>query len=1237
MLGGGGGAPLGYCSFCCFKVSLDSSPPTAVYNVFILIQYYFLLSILETSQKTSAANVPVSLFIDSSIRNSDAIFNQARDEVLQFSPNVTLENVVYKTETCGSLESDTKDIFSYFTNYHAKNHRITMGPTCSGNFLRFANLTAEIQTLQINILKGYPYYHPTMIDMVTRSPQNLAENVVAVVRGFEWGQVGVVFCEECYADDKLASEAYFSYIEDILSDNNILMKEIVKLRKGESKENISEIITIFEPSARVILLFLGNTLEEYIPFMEAMSFNNYTTEEYTPVIVISKNALGLAYPWQNNQPMLDIFHKTIIVHNNCYEKSKLSSFLSKYTFSSLDETLISLQMYEGYYLLGSYLYSAITNTTLFNYVAPEKSIASMDIHGPFGPIYINNNGQRVAGFEVMIVNKSEPMRSYTTDLGTVSTTKKCPRMACLHFIINSTSSPSYEPPKDVPLCGFHGEICDQTGVIYAIGVVGAVVAIFIVFYVAIRKLVTSTRGRSISNPWLIPFHDLRFIDLTTTDGSQQMSVQSLKEKMAERAHLKSIARTKLIATVDQTYVLVDKFVVRDKIRYEKSDINLLYQMKSQVQHDNLNQFVGLSLDKSSHIYVIWNQCFRGSLYDHIFTKERSRDTATNFEGAFLRDILKGLDYLHNSGLEYHGNLTLHNCLLDSHWIVKLSGFGVNRLLVKWKASGQIFTEDHTPVLKSEDIHYFDPLMKAVWKSMNGTKQDKGMITGDMGRRGDMYSFGVILYEICFKKKMVPPLFDYPKGEDESVLIDDENDAIASKYPLPLDLPPNHDMHNDLIKLLENCFGTNRPDVKLARKIIDTVLKVQGSLVDLMIKNLTAYTEGLSETVRQRTDQLEHEMRKNEDLLRELLPASIAEDVKRGLRPGAKSYSQVTILYSDIVGFTSLCSESKPLEVVNLLSGMYQRFDKIISTNGGYKMETIGDAYCVAAGLPEERAMEHVKIICMIALYQRDSLHHFEIPHRKGQYLNCRWGFNSGEVFAGIIGQRAPRYACFGEAVMLASKMESSGVEDRIQMTLVSKQLLEDHYPFFKCSFRGGVTVEPFGHMLTYWLEGVQEGNIIRVAEFDESTNENLKKTVEVGEYGHVVKVVLKHATPSPKASEQKSRQELAREKVLKEKELEESRLKRQQTLHEALEEYEDEVEMNAILKDDDEKHSAADLTSILSVPLEGEDGEEEEEGRAIGHGRLDSQASTIFAADDPAEEQLKKSDPDLKKADPEPA
>ncbi|KAK6021214.1 hypothetical protein OSTOST_13122 [Ostertagia ostertagi] len=87
-----------------------------------------------------------------------------------------------------------------------------------------------------------------------------------------------------------------------------------------------------------------------------------------------------------------------------------------------------------------------------------------------------------------------------------------------------------------------------------------------------------------------------------------------------------------------------------------------------------------------------------------------------------------------------------------------------------------------------------------------------------------------------------------------------------------------------------------------------------------------------------------------------------------------------------------------------------------------------------------------------------------IPHRPGQYLHCRWGFNTGPVFTGVVGIRAPRYSVFGPTVTIAAKMENSGIPDRIQMTLKSHQMLTARFPEFKTSSRGSVKID--GRLIT---------------------------------------------------------------------------------------------------------------------------------------------------------------------------
>ncbi|EJW73940.1 hypothetical protein WUBG_15154 [Wuchereria bancrofti] len=177
-----------------------------------------------------------------------------------------------------------------------------------------------------------------------------------------------------------------------------------------------------------------------------------------------------------------------------------------------------------------------------------------------------------------------------------------------------------------------------------------------------------------------------------------------------------------------------------------------------------------------------------------------------------------------------------------------------------------------------------------------------------------------------------------------------------------------------------------------------------------------YTNNLEKLVKERTQQLEQAQEHAERLLLELLPKSVADELKVSRRVDPKNYKSATVMYSDVVGFTSLCSDSLPMEVVTLLSGVFQKFDIIISQHQCYKVETIGDAYMVTSGVPITSRHNHVRDIASVAIIMRDFLSEYEIPHRPGQKLHCRWGFNTGPVFAGVVGLNAPRYCVFGQTV-----------------------------------------------------------------------------------------------------------------------------------------------------------------------------------------------------------------------------
>lgn len=186
---------------------------------------------------------------------------------------------------------------------------------------------------------------------------------------------------------------------------------------------------------------------------------------------------------------------------------------------------------------------------------------------------------------------------------------------------------------------------------------------------------------------------------------------------------------------------------------------------------------------------------------------------------------------------------------------------------------------------------------------------------------------------------------------------------------------------------------------------------------------------------------------------------------------------MTIYFSDIVGFTEIAAVSTPLEVVTFLNKIYKLFDARIECYDVYKVETIGDSYMVASGLPVKNGNKHVSEIASMALDLLAGSTQFKIPHRKSETLRIRSGAHTGPVVAGIVGSKMPRYCLFGDTVNTASRMESTGEASRIHISLEMKKAL-DAIGGYKTEHRGFVEVKGKGMLDTYWLmakEGVASG------------------------------------------------------------------------------------------------------------------------------------------------------------------
>ncbi|XP_017775774.1 PREDICTED: head-specific guanylate cyclase [Nicrophorus vespilloides] len=177
--------------------------------------------------------------------------------------------------------------------------------------------------------------------------------------------------------------------------------------------------------------------------------------------------------------------------------------------------------------------------------------------------------------------------------------------------------------------------------------------------------------------------------------------------------------------------------------------------------------------------------------------------------------------------------------------------------------------------------------------------------------------------------------------------------------------------------------------------------------------------------------VDKEREKNVSLLHLIFPPDIAKRLWLGETIEAKTHEDVTMLFSDIVGFTSICSTATPMMVINMLQNLYNQFDIYCGQLDVYKVETIGDAYCVAGGLHKESST-HAQQIAWMALKMIDTCRLHQT--HQGQPIRMRIGLHTGTVLAGIVGVKMPRYCMFGHNVTIANKFESGSEPLKINVS-----------------------------------------------------------------------------------------------------------------------------------------------------------------------------------------------------------
>uniref|UniRef100_A0A8C1JP51 guanylate cyclase n=1 Tax=Cyprinus carpio TaxID=7962 RepID=A0A8C1JP51_CYPCA len=279
---------------------------------------------------------------------------------------------------------------------------------------------------------------------------------------------------------------------------------------------------------------------------------------------------------------------------------------------------------------------------------------------------------------------------------------------------------------------------------------------------------------------------------------------------------------------------------------------------------------------------------------------------------------------------------------------------------------------------------------------------------------------------------------------------------------------------ELGQLMQRCWA-EEPSDRLEFNHISVLLRKQNrehrsNILDNLLSRMEQYANNLEELVEERTQAYLEEKRKAEALLYQILPHSVAEQLKRGETVQAEAFDSVTIYFSDIVGFTALSAESTPLQVVTLLNDLYTCFDAIIDNFDVYKVETIGDAYMVVSGLPVRNGKLHGREIARMSLALLEAVKTFKIRHRPDEQLKLRIGIHSGPVCAGVVGLKMPRFCLFGDTVNTSSRMESNGEPLKIHVSSATRDVLQE-FNCFQLELRGDVEMKGKGKMRTYWLLG----------------------------------------------------------------------------------------------------------------------------------------------------------------------
>uniref|UniRef100_A0A673NBH4 Guanylate cyclase n=1 Tax=Sinocyclocheilus rhinocerous TaxID=307959 RepID=A0A673NBH4_9TELE len=869
--------------------------------------------------------------------------------------------------------------------------------------------------------------------------KKLGEYALHLYKHFGWRQHTLLM----FSDTKMGERACYFALEGLyteMHEDNITTTDLV-FEENKGPVNYSELLHKIQDDGR----------GEWLVFVALLEQAGLPKEEYVFFYI---DIFGRSLESRPSQPWArgdtdDVFAKeafqsvkilTYLEPQNLEYKEFVSDLKSdaKRMFNfTVEDSLMNI--ISGGFYDGLMLYCSALNESLAEgHGRPSgesvtKTMWNRTYYGVTGLVQIDENGDRETDFALwdMTDTNSGNFQIVAVYNGTQKQMKILPGMAI--------QWPGGNIPWDVPLCGFKNDnpACRARGYHTLVLQFNCLPASHYPLLSLLKHLGTiaiklKLEKELVAQLWRIAWEDIQMSNL-------EKAMRSTGSKLT----------LSLVKHRDSTYyignIVAIKYINRKRIELTRKVLFELKHMRD-VQNEHLTRFIGACMDPPN-ICIVTEYCPRGSLQDILENESITLDWM--FKYSLVSDIVKGMAFLHNSVIVSHGNLKSSNCVVDNRFVLKITDYGLS----------SIRTESDT-----EDAHSY--YARKLWMAPELLRMECFPPGGT--QKGDIYSFGIILQEVALRRGVF-----YLEGDLLSPKEIADRVALGEwPYLRPSVNPQAHS--EELGQLMQRCWA-EEPSDRPEFNHISVLLRKQNrehrsNILDNLLSRMEQYANNLEELVEERTQAYLEEKRKAEALLYQILPHSVAEQLKRGETVQAEAFDSVTIYFSDIVGFTALSAESTPMQVVTLLNDLYTCFDAIIDNFDVYKVETIGDAYMVVSGLPVRNGKLHGHEIARMSLALLEAVKTFKIRHRPDEQLKLRIGIHSGPVCAGVVGLKMPRYCLFGDTVNTSSRMESNGESLKIHVSSATRDVLQE-FNCFQLELRGDVEMKGKGKMRTYWLLG----------------------------------------------------------------------------------------------------------------------------------------------------------------------